>query len=73
VNEVLTRGVRQMATNWVRVNDEYGQIDVNLDNVAYMRPTEDGWTTLTFIDHEQMLVVRETPDQIRSQSSMGRN
>jgi len=60
-----------MATNWVRLNDEYGQIDVNLDNVAHMRPSEDGWTTLTFIDHEQILAVRETPDQIRSQSSVG--
>ena len=57
-----------MATNWVRVNDDYGQIDVNLDNVAYMRRTQDGWTTLTFIDHEQMLAVRETPDEIRSLS-----
>ena len=57
-----------MATNWVRVNDDYGQIDVNLDNVAYMRRTQDGWTALTFIDHEQMLAVRETPDEIRSLS-----
>jgi hypothetical protein len=61
-----------MATNWVRLTDEYGQVDVNLDNVAYMRRDQnDQWTLLTFVDHEEGIGVTETPDQIRSKSFGG--
>jgi hypothetical protein len=57
-----------MATSWVTLTDTDGKnVDVNLDNVAYMRrDSANRWTLLTFIDSEERFGVKETLEEIRS-------
>jgi hypothetical protein len=62
-----------MAINWVSLSNTEGhEVHVNLDNVSYMRRTQDNkWTVLTFVDHAEQFSVKETPEEVRSKSSIG--
>jgi hypothetical protein len=53
-----------MAARWKRLTGATGKIDVNMEQVAYMRGAPNGLTEIVFSGLLDSVEVRETADEI---------